>query len=259
MKKSLLLLTTLLSFNISNLFATEAVELTSVTPTVNDLVAEPVSATAAATTAASATDLERIKTHILGYGQAMGLPDRVEVVGRSSCLPCCKTVFDATQAFLLNELAGQILTRFLAMALDDAADGRLDGIAHGKKISYALEIGQLLGVPINESELRSAPVDPSLLTRLVGLGTDIAIIIQENADQKEKIVAALRAVAQKKMDRARKSLAVALIHEADRIIALELGNGVIDGLDASGKAINWKTEIKTSVERALGHVLYGVL
>jgi hypothetical protein len=52
---------------------------------------------------------------------------------------------------------------------------------------------------------------------------------------------------------------VALIQETYRIIALELSNGKVDGLDAEGHAIDWKKEMKNSVERSLNRVLDGVM
>lgn len=202
--------------------------------------AEHVTMSAESRAVATAADLDKVKTHILGYTDKLGLSSVAETVGHVGCCPWFSTTFDAAQRFLLEELAGQLLTRFLAIALDDLADGRLDGIAHGKKISYTHEVGVLLGLSISDEELTSEPLDESLLTRLVGFGHDIASMIQEHGTTKEALIQAAGAFAAKKMDKARKNLAVALIQEADRIIELELGNGAIDGLDEHGVAIDWK-------------------
>lgn len=266
MKKSLLLLTTLLTFKVSYLSA--AAEGLGAAPSsaagvgLGDviLVERHESAPTTERAAAGAADLARIKGHILGYAGKFGLPSEVTAVGSTGCFACCGTTFDEAQRFLLNELAGQVLTRFLALTLDDLADGRLDGIAYGKKISYAQEIANLLGVEITEEELRTtAPVDSSLLVRVGSLALDVTQMIIAHAGQKEKLLEAAGAFAKSKMDKARKSLGVALVREADRIIALELGNGKVDGLDGAGQVINWKAEMERSINSALRLVLDGVL
>lgn len=268
MKKSLLLLTTLLTFNMSNLSAASEPAHSSadtgaglgdvIVAVRHDTNITPTTPLSRA--AASAEDLGRIKAHILGYATKMGLPSEVETVGSTGCFACCSTTFDAAQRFLLNELAGQLLTRFLALALDDLADGRLDGIAAGKKISYAQEIAKLLGVEISEEELNAtAPLDASLLARVGGFAIDVTQLILAHGATKDGLLEAAGAFAKKKMDKARKSLAVALIQESDRIIRLELGNGIIDGLDERGLVIDWKKEMETSIRNALGRVLDGVL
>jgi hypothetical protein len=190
MKKSLLLLTTILSLNISNLTAAAAEE-----------AREPISASdvtfVTSRAAATADDLSRIRSHVLGYAGKFGLSETVEVVGKTGCCGFLSTTFDAAQRFLLNELAGQLLTRFLALALDDLADGKLDGIAHGKKISYAQEIAGLLGVSVSEEELRAAPADSSLLVRIVGLATDVTGMIVSSNGQKDELLKSAEAFAKK--------------------------------------------------------------
>ena len=289
MKKSVLLLTTLLAFNASVLSAADSESfipgMSSAEPNMPAAfeslgetgVIVPISVdkslasnspdesklillnSAPARVAATAADLEKIKAHIRGYVTKLGLPENVEVVGQIGCCSFLSTTFNATERFLLNEFAGQLLTRFLAIALDDLADGKLDGIAYGKKVSYANEVAAMLGVTVSEEELKPAPVDATLLGRLIGFSLDVTKIIIETQGQQDKIVSALGAFAKEKMNKARKSLAVALIQETDRIISLELGNGKIDGLDANGIAIDWKKEMKESVERALARVLDGVM
>lgn len=279
MKKSLLLLTTVLSFNVFSLSAApsaslEDVEVVMLASASRDT--EPYNEVSVASrtgtesfdeaashvsrVVASADDLERIKAHIRGYGAKLGLPDKVVSVGNVGCSSWCSTTFKAAERFLLNEFAGQLLTRFLAIALDDLADGKLDGIAYGKKVSYAQEVGRLLGVDVSEEELKaSAPVDESWAVRLIELSVDLTTIIVQSEGQKDKLIESAGAFAKDKMSKARKNLAVALIQETDRIIALELGNGKIDGLDAQGAVIDWQKEMKDSVERSLKRVLDGVM
>jgi|GEM_PF-2628951 len=262
MKKSLLLLTTLLTFNMSTLSAAEGVADSAAAGGValGEVAVVVNSAAPASRPAASATDLDRIKAHILGYAGKFGLPEEVETVGSTGCFACCSTTFDAVQRDLLNKLAGQLLTRFLALALDDLADGRLDGIAYGKKISYSQEIASLLGVEISEEELRATtPLDASLLERVGRFAIDVSGLILTHGATKDGLLAAAGAFAQTKMDRARKSLAVALVRESDRIIRLELGNGKIDGLDEGGMVIDWKKEMATSIRNSLSIVVDGVL
>lgn len=263
MKKSLLLLTTVLSFGMSAVSAA-APEVADVGGGVgvHDIVVStaPFAGESPASRAvASAADLDRIKAHIRGYGEKLGLPDKVETVGAVGCCSFLSTTFKATERFLLNELAGQVLTRFLAIALDDLADGKLDGVAHGKKVFYAQEVAALLGVSVSEAELKSAPLDESIAVRLIGFSLDVTSRIIQTGGQKDQLIAAAGAFAKEKMDKARKSLAVALIQETDRIISLELGNGKIDGLDAQGMAIDWKKEMQDSVARSLSRVLDGVM
>lgn len=263
MKKSLLLLTTVLSFGMSAVSAA-APEMVDVAGGVgiHDVVVstEPFGDSAPVSRAvASAADLERIKAHIRGYGAKLGLPDKVEVVGKIGCSSWCSTTFQGAERFLLNEFAGQLLTRFLAIALDDLADGKLDGIAYGKKVSYAQEVAAMLGVSVSEEELKSAPLDESFAARLIGFSLEVTSIIIQTGGQKDQLMAAAGVFAKDKMNRARKSLAVALIQETDRIISLELGNGKIDGLDAKGIAIDWKKEMQDSVQRSLSRVLDGVM
>jgi hypothetical protein len=263
MKKSLLLLTTLLTFNMSTLSAAEGVADSAAAGGValGEVAVVVNSAVPASRPAASAADLDRIKAHILGYAGKFGLPAEVETVGSTGCFACCSTTFDAAQRFLLNDLAGQLLTRFLALALADLEDdGSLDGIAYGKKISYSQEIASLLGVEISEEELRATiHVDASLLERVGRFASDVSGLILTHGTTKDGLLAAASAFAKTKMDRARKSLAVALVRESDRIIGLELGNGKIDGLDERGMAIDWKKEMETSIRNSLSIVLDGVL
>jgi hypothetical protein len=215
---------------------------------------------APAKAAVAQEDLARIQRHILGYGRQLGLPDSVTVVGQAGCCPIFSTTFKDAERFLLNEFAGQLLTRFLAIALDDLADGKLDGIAYGKKVSYAQEVGALLGINISDSDLKTtAPIDESWILRVIELSVDVSTMIIQSGGQKEKLIEAAGAFAKEKMKKARKSLAVALLQETDRIIALELGNGKLDGLDAEGHAIDWKKEMKDSVDRSLKRVLDGVM
>jgi hypothetical protein len=276
MKKSFLLLTTILSFNVSVLSAADS----SIIPAMS--AAEPIMPTASESlvggsnvsevsilipfnslpdsrATASAADLEKIKAHIRSYGTKLGLPADVEVVGSIGCCSFLSTTFKDAERFLLNEFAGQLLTRFLAIALDDLADGKLDGIAYGKKVSYAQEVAALLGVSVSEEDLKAAPLEATLLGRLIGFSLDVTKMIIETQGQKDKLIDAAGAFANEKMEKARKSIAVALIQETDRIISLELGNGKIDGLDAKGMAIDWKKEMQDSIERALARVLDGVL
>lgn len=263
MKKSLLLLTTVLSFGMLAVSAAapESADMGGVVG-VHDVVVSTApfaGESPASRVVASAADLEKIKAHIRGYGATLGLPDKVEAVGAVGCCSFLSTTFKATERFLLNELAGQVLIRFLAIALDDLADGKLDGIAYGKKVSYAKEVAVLLGVSVSEEDLKSAPLNESLAVRLVGLGVDVTSRIIQAGGQKDQLIEAASAFAKEKMDKARKSLAVALIQETDRIIALELGNGAIDGLDAQGRAIDWKIEMQDSIRRSLSRVLDGVM
>ena len=251
MKKSILLLSTLLTVNASVLCASEPFE-----PAAHG---SPMSASSESRVVATAENLESIKAYIREFGAKLGLPANVEVVGQTSCCSFFSTTFKDTERFLLNEFAGQLLTRFLAIALDDLADGKLDGTANGKKVSYIREVANLLGVSVSDEELNSAPLDSTLGMRLVGFSLDVTKVIIETQGQHDKLVAAAGAFAKAKMDKARKSLAVALIHETHRIISLELGNDTIDGLDANGIAIDWKKEMKDSVERALSKVLDGVM
>lgn len=253
MQKSLLLLTAVLSFNIFSVSAASANYHNEPLVTVEPFGGER-------SESGTEEDLNRIKQHILGYGKQLGLPDRVVTVGQNCCFSIFSTTFKSAERFLLNELAGQLLTRFLAIALDDLADGKLDGIAQGKKVSYAQEVGSLLGFEVSPNDLNAtAPLDASWTIRLIELGVDIANIIIQSDGQKDKLLQAAGAFAKDKMNKARKSLAVALIQETDRIIALELGNGKIDGLDVEGHAIEWKKEMKDSVERSLKRVLDGVM
>ena len=263
MKKSLLLLTTILSFSMPAVSAalSDAADAGSGVG-VNDVIVSTApfgEASAASRAVASAADLERIKAHIRGYGAKLGLPDKVEVVGKVGCSSWCSTTFKGAERFLLNEFAGQLLTRFLAIALDDLADGKLDGVAYGKKVSYAQEVAALLGVSVSEEDLKSAPLDESFGARLIAFSLDVTSIIIQTGSQKDQLIAAAGAFAKEKMEKARKSLAVALIQETDRIISLELGNGKIDGLDANGIAIDWKKEMQDSVQRSLSRVLDGVM
>lgn len=288
MKKSFLLLTTLLTFNASVVFAGENSLIPTIStaeqgmPTASETlnsqaVLEPMRIDNSLTSRsnapeesnliplntaraiASAEDLEKIKAHIRGYGAKLGLPAEVKVVGQVGCCALLSTTFKDAERFLLNEFAGQLLTRFLAIALDDLADGKLDGIAYGKKVSYAQEVASLLGVPVSEEELKASPIDDSLLARVVGFSLDVTKMIIDTQGQKDKLVDAMGAFAKEKMNKARKSLAVALIQETDRIISLELGNGRIDGLDAQGVAIDWRKEMQNSVQRSLARVLDGVM
>lgn len=253
MKKSLLLLTTILSFNIFGVSAASANNGNE--PLV---IVEPFGGERSE--AAPAEDLARIKQHILGYTKQLGLSDRVVSVGQNCCCLMFSTTFKNAERFLLNEFAGQLIIRFLAIALDDLADGKLDGIAQGKKVSYAQEVGMLLGVEVSPTDLNATvPLDECWMIRLIELSVDIANIIIQSDGQKDKLLQAAGAFAMDKMNKARRSLAVALIQETDRIIALELGNGKIDGLDAEGHAIDWKKEMKDSVERSLRRVLDGVM
>lgn len=268
MKKSLLLLSSVLSFNLATAtFAADhdapaaaaavggdGVSVSSVVPVVEG------NSGAAASAVASADDLQRIKAHIFGYAQNLGLPAESEVVGSVGCFAWCSTTFDAAEEFLLKELAGQLLARFMAIALDDLADGRLDGEAFGHKVSYAGEVGKLLGIDVSDVELTASPIDESLVSKLTALGGDVFTMIQAyQAGGQKSLEDALGAFAKRKMDKARKSLAVALIHEVDRIIELELANGAVDGLDGSGARIDYKAQMQQSVERSLRHVLYGTL
>lgn len=268
MKKSLLLLSSILSINFGITTFAAGVEMPAAAGVGADVslasitvsVTEPISAGASGASAvATAADLLAIKQHIFGYGKKLGLPGKVTPVGGTGCFGCLNATFNAAEEFLLKELAGQVLARFLAIALDDFSDGRLDGCVFGKKVSYAAEIGALLGVTVSEEELKGAPVQQPLLIKLVGLGADISDVIIASQGTHEGVSAALGTFAKGKMDKARKSLAVALIREADRIISIELANGAIDGLDGDGRVIDYKAEMKTSVERALQQVLYGVL
>jgi hypothetical protein len=251
MKKSFLLLTTILSFNVSVLSAAESnmPEVFSATPSTGQTDSRAT---------ASAADLEKIKAHIRSYGTKLGLPAEVEVVGNIGCCAFLSTSFKDAERFLLNEFAGQLLTRFLAIALDDLADGKWDGVAYGKKVSYAQEVAALLGVSVSDEE-KAAPLDATLLGRLIGLSLDVTKIIIETQGQKDKLIEAAGAFAKEKMEKARKSIAAAMIQETDRIISLELGNGKIDGLDAKGIAIDWKKEMQDSIQRALSRVLDGVM
>lgn len=265
MNKSFLLLTTILSFNASVLSAS------AFTPSADkNFIAESniseVSSLTSTTgqtdsrVTASAEDLKKINAHLRSYGEKLGLPSNVEAVGNVGCCSLLSTTFKDAERFLLNEFAGQLLTRFLALALDDLADGILDGVAYGKRVSYAQEVAALLGVTISEDELKAAPqVDSGLLVRLVGFSIDVTKIIIETQGQKDKLIAAAGAFAKEKMEKARKSIAVALIQETDRIISLELGNGKVDGLNAEGVAIDWKKEMQDSVQRALSRVLDSVM
>lgn len=262
MKKSLLLLRQF--YHSAYLVSAAAPEVLDVKSgiSVHDVVvsAEPFGEAAAASRAvASAADLERIKAHIHGCGAKLGVPDKVEAVGKVGCTVLCSTSFKSAERFLLNEFAGQLLTRFLAIALDDLADGKLDGIAYGKKVSYAQEVAALLGVSVSEEELKSAPLDESFAVRLINFSLEVTTLIIQTGGQKDQLIVAAEAFAKDKMNRARKSLAVALIQETDRIISLELGNGKIDGLDANGIAIDWKKEMQDSVQRSLSRVLDGVM
>lgn len=269
MKKSLLLLSTVLTLNLTNVFAANASEpfsgtdvgagvgLDSVSVVVSSGVGTPTAPSAAAT----ASDLESIKTHILGYGRALGLSETIEVVGSSGCCSALfGTTFNSMERYMLNELAGQLMTRLLALALDDIADGNLDGIANGKKIQYAEEVGRLLGIEISEQELSGAlSLETPLIARIAGFAVEVTSMIIANAHHKDSLLDAMGAFAKKKMNKARKSLAVALLQEANRIIRLELGNGRIDGLDADGLPIDWKSEMQRSITRSLHLVLDGVL
>lgn len=282
MKKSFLLLTTLLTFNASVVFAAESALIPAMSaaegmPTASESLNSvhnslpsrsnapdesnliPLNSASDVRAVVSAADLEKIKAHIRGYGAKLGLPAEVAVVGQVGCCAFLSTTFKDAERFLLNEFAGQLLTRFLAIALDDLADGKLDGIAYGKKVSYAKEVASLLGVSVSEEELNVAPLDETLLVRLVGFSLDVVKMIIETQGQKDKLIDAMGAFVKEKMNKARKSLAVALIQETDRIISLELGNGKIDGLDARGIAIDWKKEMQDSIERALARVLDGVM
>jgi hypothetical protein len=263
MKKSLLLLTTIVSFSLPAVSAAlpDAVDTGNGVGVPGSIVSTAPfgEASDASRAVASAEDLVKIKAHIRGYGSTLGLPDKIEAVGNVGCCALFSTTFKVTERFLLNELAGQVLTHFLAMAMDDFADGKMDGIADGKKISYAKEVAKLLGVQVSEDELKSAPIDNTLVVRLIGFSADVVSRLVETGGQKDQLIAAASAFAKEKMDKARKSLAVALIQETDRIISLELGNGKIDGLDANGIAIDWKKEMQDSVARSLSRVLDGVL
>lgn len=281
MKKSVLLLSSILSFNLSiAVFGASADTVPVATPGEGEVVAAssvsvavdgvaPVtvgdvdvgSGVAAVAPPASVTagDLERIKAHIIGFGQKLGLPADAEVVGSAGCFAWCSTTFDAAERFLLEEVSGQMLARFLAIALDDLSDGQLDGHVFGQKISYAAEVGELLGIDVSEVELSAERLEESLVVKLTRLGGDLFTLIQAQQEGQDRLREAATAFAKRKMDRARKSLAVALIREADRIIALELANGAVDGLDGSGAAIDYKQEMKQAVERSIRHVLYGVL
>lgn len=261
MKKSLLLLTTILSFGMSAPSAAtlDVADVGGGVGVPEIVVSIAPVAGESSRAVASAADLERIKAHIRGYGATLGLPDNVKAVGTVGCSAWCSTTFKDAERFLLNEFAGQLLTRFLAIALDDLADGKLDGVAYGKKVFYAQEVAAMLGVSVSEEELKSVPLDEGFAVRLVGLLVDVTGRIIQTGGQKDQLIAAAGAFAKEKMDKARKSLAVALIQETDRIIALELGNGAIDGLDAQGMAIDWKKEMQDSVQRSLSRVLDGVM
>lgn len=261
MKKSLLLLTTILSFSLPAVSAAlpEVADVGSGVGVPEIVVSIAPVADGSSRAVASAADLERIKAHIRGYGATLGLPDNVKAVGKVGCSAWCSTTFKDAERFLLNEFAGQLLTRFLAIALDDLADGKLDGVAYGKKVFYAQEVAAMLGVSVSEEELKSVPLDEGVAVRLVGLLVDVTGRIIQTGGQKDQLIAAAGAFAKEKMDKARKSLAVALIQETDRIIALELGNGAIDGLDAQGMVIDWKKEMQDSVQRSLSRVLDGVM
>lgn len=253
MKKSLLLLTTILSFNILSVSAASANYHNEPLATVEPFGRERSEAT-------PAEDLARIKQHILGYGKQFGLSDRVDSVGQDGGCSMFSATFKYAERFMLNEFAGQLLIRFLAIALDDLADGKLDGIAQGKKVSYAQEIGMLLGAEVTDADLNAtAPLDEGWMIRLIELGIDITNIIVQSNGEKDRLLQEANAFAMKKMNKARKNLAVALIQETYRIIALELSNGKVDGLDAEGHAIDWKKEMKNSVERSLNRVLDGVM
>jgi hypothetical protein len=261
MKKALLLLTTILSFSVPA--GSAAVQVSSDLGGVGDNVVVPAQpsgeAASVSRAVASAQDLEKIKANIREYGAKLGLPKNVEPVGDSGCFSWCSTTFGIAERFLLNEVAGQLLTRFLAIALDDLADGQLDGIANGKKVSYAQEVAALLGVSVSEEDLATVPLDESFASRLIGFSIALTTTILQTGGQKDQLIAAAEAFVKDKMDKARKSLAVALIHEADRIITLELADGKMDGIDANGVAIDLKKEMQDSVQRALSRVLDGVM
>lgn len=260
MKKSLVVITSVISFNLFSVYAASHIDMIRIHSNASGSTEPFVEEGVVSRGGTSADDLARIKQHILGYGKQLGLPDDVVVVGQTGCCPLFSTSFNDAERFLLNEFAGQLLTRFLAIALDDLADGQLDGIAYGRKVSYAKEVGELLGVKVSEEDLKEpAPLDAGWMVRLIELSVDVTSMIIQSGGQKEKLVVAAGAFAKDKMNKARKSLAVALIQETDRIIALELGNGRIDGLDAEGHVIDWKKEMKDSVERSLNLVLDGVM
>jgi hypothetical protein len=247
MKKSLLLVSTILSV------------VTSGASAAADVAASHEPFASGTVVASTKSDLDRIKAHINGYGSKLGLPETVSVVGQSGCSAWCSTTFNSAERFLLNELAGQVLTRFLAIALDDLADGKLDGMINGRKVSYAREVASMLGVEVSEEELKANPVEETLVERLVGLSMEVTVMLIHSGGQKDKIMEHASAFAKRKMDKARKNLAVALIQETDRIIMLELGNGKIDGLDGNNMPINFQKEMKESVDRSIKRVLDGVL
>jgi len=250
MKKSLLLCTTLISLGLPSVFAAEGA------PVTRGINVEASNSSVVA----SKTDLGKIKQHILGYAQTLGLPSDVQTVSSAGCFACCSTAFNKVEEALLQEVAGQLLVRFLAIALDDVADGTLDGVVNGQKISYAKEIGQMLGISIDDTELKSIQLDDqSLMSRLVSLSGDIISVAVKSNGEKDEILKHLKELATKKMNKARKNLAVAMIQETDRIIELELGNGAIDGLDRNGSKIDWRSEMKQSIQTAIQKVLYGVL
>lgn len=271
MKKSLLLLSTVLSLNLTNVFAASASEPFSGTDAAAGVGLDAVSivvpagvgpsTTAPAPVTPTASDLESIKSHILGYGRALGLSETIEIVGSSGCCSALfGTTFNSMERYMLNELAGQLMTRLLALALDDIADGKLDGIANGKKIQYAEEVGRLLGIEISEQELSgSVSLETPLIAKIAGFAAELTSMIVSNAHQADSLLDAMGAFAKKKMNKARKSLAVALLQEANRIIRLELGNGRIDGLGPDGLPIDWKSEMQGSIKRSLQLVLDGVL
>lgn len=262
MKKSLILLSSVMSMTLSSFSTTMASDAPIISP---DDVDVSVAASTSSRAVASAKDVETIKRHMWSYAGKMGLrlnedgSPKVKDVGQSTLCSCLRTSFNDAERYLLNNMAGQILARFLAIAMDDFADGKLDGIANGKKVSYAKEIADLLGVSVTEEELRSQPLEEPLAIQLAGFAVELGGLIMSNANDKDQLVSSLGAFAEEKMFRARKYLAAALILEADRIIALELGNGKVDGLDANGMAIDWKAEMQTSVRRAMDRVLDGVM
>ena len=100
---------------------------------------------------------------------------------------CLRTSYNEAERFLLNKLAGQMLTRFLAIAMDDFADGKLDGIANGQKVSYAKEVGELLGVSVSEEDLKSEPLEEPLVVRLTSFVLELGKIIASNADDKDEL------------------------------------------------------------------------
>ncbi len=253
MKKSLLLLSSVLVFSLSIFQPSYGADHEPFDVATNEASKSPTLRAVAAE-----TDLKKIRAHIHGYAKKMGVPEKVKDVGEGTFCSCLRTTYNGAERFLLEEISGQVLARFLAIAMDDFADGKLDGVANGKKVSYSQEVANLLGVEISEAELRSEPLDQPLVNRLLSLATEVGTLIIDTNGQTEKVLRSLGDFAEKKMHRARKYLASALIRETDRIIALELGNGAFDGLDSEGLVINWKSEMKQSVESALSQVLDGV-